>query len=59
MWWLSEEDCGTDEGLLMTPVIDGGDIIESLPDRVLGRIVCRRCVRPGTVEVLAGSGHHG
>ena len=54
-----EEDCGTDEGLLMTPVIDGGDIIESLPDRVLGRIVAHDVVRPGTVESLAGSGHHG
>jgi DNA-directed RNA polymerase subunit beta' len=27
---VTEVDCGTDEGLLMTPVIDGGDIIESL-----------------------------
>ena len=34
-----EQDCGTERGLLMTPVIDGGDIIESLADRVLGRIV--------------------
>ena len=29
---VTEVDCGTDEGLLMTPVIDGGDIIESLAD---------------------------
>ena len=51
-----EEDCGTDEGLLMTPVIDGGDIIESLPDRVLGRIVATDVVRPGTVEILLAAG---
>jgi DNA-directed RNA polymerase subunit beta' len=38
---VTEVDCGTDEGLLMTPVIDGGDIIESLGDRVLGRIVAK------------------
>ena len=31
-----EQDCGTERGLLMTPVIDGGDVIESLADRVLG-----------------------
>ena len=34
---VTEDDCNTDQGLLMTPVIDGGDIIESLGDRVLGR----------------------
>jgi DNA-directed RNA polymerase subunit beta' len=43
---VTEEDCGTDEGLLMTPVIDGGDIIESLGDRVLGRLAPRMCA-PG------------
>ena len=29
----------------MTPVIDGGDIIESLADRVLGRICCQGCLQ--------------
>src|SRR5690606_33806602 len=38
---ITELDCGTDNGLRMTPVIAGGDIIESLGDRVLGRIVAR------------------
>ena len=33
---ITEIDCGTEEGLLMTPVIEGGDIIESLGDRILG-----------------------
>ncbi len=36
---VTEFDCGTEEGLLMTPVIEGGDIIESLGDRILGRVV--------------------
>ena len=31
----------------MTPVIDGGDIIESLGDRVLGRIVAQDRCKPG------------
>ena len=53
---VTEEDCGTDEGLLMTPVIDGGDIIESLSDRVLGRIVAKDVVKPGTDEVLLEAG---
>jgi len=51
-----EQDCGTDEGLLMTPVIDGGDIIESLSDRVLGRIVAKDVVKPGTDDVILEAG---
>ena len=50
---VTEEDCGTDRGLLMTPVIDGGDIIESLGDRVLGRIVARDVIKPGTEDEIA------
>ena len=51
-----EQDCGTERGLLMTPVIDGGDIIESLADRVLGRIVAADVVKPGSDEVLVPAG---
>ena len=51
-----EQDCGTDDGLLMTPVIDGGDIIETLSDRVLGRIVAKDVVKPGSDEVLLEAG---
>jgi DNA-directed RNA polymerase subunit beta' len=50
---VTEEDCGTDKGLLMTPVIDGGDIIESLGDRVLGRIVARDVMKPGSDDEIA------
>ena len=50
---VTEEDCKTDHGLLMMPVIDGGDIIESLGDRVLGRIVCRDVLKPGSSEEIA------
>ena len=50
---VTEEDCGTDYGLLMTPVIDGGDIIESLGDRVLGRLVVKDVTRPGTKDEIA------
>ena len=53
---VTEEDCGTDEGLLMTPVIDGGDIIESLAERVLGRIIATDVIKPGTDEVLLEAG---
>ncbi|HWK53679.1 MAG TPA: DNA-directed RNA polymerase subunit beta' [Hyphomicrobiales bacterium] len=35
------QDCGTEEGLTMTPIIEGGDIIAALGERVLGRVVAR------------------
>jgi DNA-directed RNA polymerase subunit beta' len=50
---VTETDCGADQGLLMTPVIDGGDIIESLGDRVLGRIVARDVMKPGSEDEIA------
>ncbi|MEH6518865.1 MAG: DNA-directed RNA polymerase subunit beta' [Halioglobus sp.] len=50
---VTEVDCGTDQGLLMTPVIDGGDIIETLGDRVLGRIVARDVLKPGSDDEIA------
>src|SRR5690554_7581441 len=49
-------DCGTDEGLTMSPVIEGGDIIESLGDRILGRIIARDVIRPGSDEILVPAG---
>ena len=32
------EDCGTEDGLTMRPIIEGGDVVEPLGDRVLGRV---------------------
>ncbi|MEE2652358.1 MAG: DNA-directed RNA polymerase subunit beta', partial [Pseudomonadota bacterium] len=53
---ITEDDCGTDHGLLMTPVIEGGDIIETLGDRVLGRIVAKDVLKPGTDDVAVEAG---
>jgi DNA-directed RNA polymerase subunit beta' len=49
-------DCGTDQGLSMSPVIEGGDVIESLGDRILGRVVARDVMRPGSDEILVPGG---
>jgi len=49
-------DCGTDEGLKMAPVIEGGDVIESLGDRILGRVVARDVVRPNSDEIMVPAG---
>ena len=53
---VTEVDCGTEDGLLMAPVIEGGDIIESLGDRILGRIVAKDVFKPGTEEVAVPAG---
>ncbi|MFL1453742.1 DNA-directed RNA polymerase subunit beta' [Marinobacter sp. GN3S48] len=43
---VTEEDCGTSEGLLMTPHIEGGDVVVPLGDRVLGRVTARDAFTP-------------
>jgi DNA-directed RNA polymerase subunit beta' len=53
---VTEVDCGTTEGLLMTPVIEGGDIIESLGDRILGRVVALDVNKPGSEEIAVPAG---
>ncbi len=53
---VTEKDCGTMEGLLMTPIIEGGDIIETLGARILGRVTVNDVFRPGTKEVVIPAG---
>ena len=48
-----DPDCGTSEGLTMKPIIEGGDVVEPLRERVLGRVVAHDIIKPGTKkEVL-------
>ena len=49
-------DCGTENGLELTPLVEGGDIVEPLRERVLGRLVARDVSLPGTDEVVAPRG---
>jgi len=44
---VTEEDCGTSGGVVMMPVIEGGDVIEALGDRILGRVVAVDVIKPG------------
>ncbi|MCC5792063.1 MAG: DNA-directed RNA polymerase subunit beta' [Legionellaceae bacterium] len=53
---ITQLDCGTSEGILMQPLIEGGDIVEPLHERVLGRVTARDIVKPGTDEVVAPAG---
>lgn len=49
---INEDDCGTEDGLTMKPLIEGGDVVEALRERVLGRVVAEPVVIPGTNTVL-------
>lgn len=49
---VTEDDCGTQTGILMTPVIEGGDVKEALRERVLGRVTAKDIVKPGTDDIL-------
>ncbi len=50
-------DCGTVEGLTMKPIIEGGDVVEPLRNRVLGRTTATPIIKPGTKkEVLVEAG---
>jgi DNA-directed RNA polymerase subunit beta' len=53
---VTEQDCGTTEGLLMAPIIEGGDIIETLGARILGRVTLNDVFRPGTTDVVIAAG---
>ncbi len=47
---ITSEDCGTENGLIMTPIIEGGDVVEPLSERVLGRVAA--------VDVLDAAGEN-
>ena len=49
---ITEDDCGTERGVTMHPIVEGGDVVESLSERVLGRMVALDITKPGTEEVL-------
>ncbi len=53
---IVELDCGTDDGISLSPIIEGGDVVEPLGDRILGRVSAVDIYRPGTDQVIAEAG---
>ena len=53
---VTEVDCGTSNGLAMSPLVEGGDVVEALGERVLGRVMAEDIVRPGGKDVLIEDG---
>ena len=53
---VTEIDCGTVNGLSITPIVEGGDVVEGLGERVLGRVASADVAVAATGEVLVQAG---
>ena len=49
---ITEVDCKTENGVTLTPIVEGGDVVEPLSERVLGRMVAEDVYRPGSDELI-------
>ena len=51
-----EDDCGTANGVVMRALVEGGEVIEALRDRILGRVAASDVIDPDTQEVRYSAG---
>ena len=53
---ITEQDCGTEEGLVIQALIEGGDVVVGLGERVLGRVIAQDVLDPQGKDVLIPAG---
>jgi DNA-directed RNA polymerase subunit beta' len=53
---VNTQDCGTTNGTLMRAIVEGGEVIESLRDRILGRTTAEEVTHPETRALLVPAG---
>ena len=53
---VAEEDCGTSNGAAMKALVEGGEVIEALRERILGRVASKDIVNPESSETLYEAG---
>ncbi|MEW5891917.1 MAG: DNA-directed RNA polymerase subunit beta' [Pseudomonadota bacterium] len=53
---ITEDDCGTSNGMVMKALVEGGDVIEPLRERILGRVAATDVVNPDTGETVIDAG---
>ncbi|HLT28279.1 MAG TPA: DNA-directed RNA polymerase subunit beta', partial [Zeimonas sp.] len=53
---VTEDDCGTTQGVSMKALIEGGEVVEALRDRILGRVAASDIVHPETQETAFEAG---
>ena len=54
---VTKDDCGTESGFAMKALIEGGEVIEALRERILGRVAVADVVNPETQETVFDAGH--
>jgi len=53
---VTEDDCGTENGVAMKALVEGGEVVEALRERILGRVTVAEVLHPETQEVLFNAG---
>ncbi|MGD9952655.1 MAG: DNA-directed RNA polymerase subunit beta', partial [Burkholderiales bacterium] len=53
---VTEDDCGTQNGIAMRALVEGGEVVEALRERILGRVLAVDLVHPETQETLYAAG---
>jgi len=53
---ITETDCGTERGIIVRPVVDGGNVIVSIGERILGRTIQEDVLHPETGELILPKG---
>jgi DNA-directed RNA polymerase subunit beta' len=53
---ITEDDCGTTNGMFMKALVEGGDVVEPLRDRILGRVTAFDVIHPDTGETVIDAG---
>ena len=53
---IMEEDCGTSKGIQVRALIEGGELVEQLQDRVLGRVLAKPVINPATEKTILPAG---
>jgi DNA-directed RNA polymerase subunit beta' len=53
---VTEDDCGTQNGIVMRALVEGGEVVEALRERILGRVLAVDLINPETQDVLYSAG---
>lgn len=51
---IDEEDCGTLKGVIVSAIVENGELIEPFVDRIVGRTALEKIVHPDTNEIIVG-----
>ncbi|MEW6313915.1 MAG: DNA-directed RNA polymerase subunit beta' [Pseudomonadota bacterium] len=53
---VTEDDCGTAQGIVMKALVEGGEVVEALRERILGRVAANDVIHPDNGETLYAAG---